>query len=93
MYMAVKLRDLVDKTSGVNLQIDGHMDVPTQSVKDPLEPEEEDSSPSHLPTWSLAWRPPTSCPNSEILFGDTSNFNRRIGGHTPHPLIPEWPPW
>ena len=43
--MAAKSSDLVDKTSGANLQMDGHADVPTQSVKDLWEPEEEDSSP------------------------------------------------
>ena len=52
--MAAKLSDLVDKTSGANLQADGHMEVPTQRAKDLWEPEEEDSSPSHLPSWSPA---------------------------------------
>ena len=63
MSMAAKLSDLVDKTSGANLEVDGHAEVPTQSAKDLWEPEEEDSSPSHLPSWSPAWRPPSSCPN------------------------------
>ena len=63
MSMAAKLSDLVDKTSGANLQTDGHADVPTESVKDPWEPEEEDSSPSHLPSWSPAWRLLSSHPN------------------------------
>ena len=43
--LAAKLSDLGDKTSGSNLQTDGNVDVPTQSAKDPQEPEEEDSSP------------------------------------------------
>ena len=59
MSMAAKLSDLVDKTSGANLQADGHMEVPTHSAKDPLEPEEEDSSPSYSPSWSPAQRPPS----------------------------------
>ena len=46
MSMAAKLSDLVDKTSGANLQADGHAEVPTQSAKDLQEPEEEDSSPT-----------------------------------------------
>ena len=54
MSMAAKSSGLVNKTSGANLQMDGHMEVPTQIVKDPQEPEEEDSSPSHSPSWSLA---------------------------------------
>ena len=62
MSMAAKLSDLVDKTSGANLQVDGHVEVPTQSAKDPWELEEEDSS--CLPSWSPAQRPPSSCPNT-----------------------------
>ena len=54
MSMPAKLSDLVDKMSGANLQVDDHVEVPTQSVKDLWEPEEEDSSPSHLPSWSPA---------------------------------------
>ena len=54
--MAAKLSDLVDKTCGAYLQVDGLMEVPIQSAKDLQEPEEEDSSPSHLPSWSAAQR-------------------------------------
>ena len=55
--------NLVDKMSGANLQVDGHAEVPTQSVTDLWEPEEEDSSPSHLVSWSPAQRPLSGCPN------------------------------
>ena len=34
MSMAAKLSNLVDETSGANFQVDGHAEVPTQSVKD-----------------------------------------------------------
>ena len=54
--MAAKSSDLVDKTSGANLQADGHVEVPTQSAKDLRELEEEDSAPSHSPSSSPAWR-------------------------------------
>ena len=54
MSMAAKLSDLANKMFGANLQMDGHVEGPTQIVKDPWELEEEDSSPSHLPSWSLA---------------------------------------
>ena len=54
MSMATTLSDLVDETSGANLQTEGHMDVPPQSAKDLWEPEASDSSPSHLSSWSLA---------------------------------------
>ena len=63
MSMAAKSSNLVDKMSGANLQTDGHADVLTQSPKDLWEQEEEDSSPSHLPSWSPAQRPLSSCPN------------------------------
>ena len=63
MSMAAKSSELVDKTSGANLQAEDHVDVPTQSVKDPWEPEEGDSSPYHSPSWFLAQRLQSSCPN------------------------------
>ena len=50
--MAAKLSNLVDETSGVNLQREGHADVPSQSAKDLWEPEVLDSYSSHLPSWS-----------------------------------------
>ena len=63
MSMAAKLSDLMDETSEVNLQMEGHVDMPPQSVKDLQELESLDSSPSHLPSWSLAQRPLSSHPN------------------------------
>ena len=54
------------------------MDVPPQSVKDLWELEALDSSPSHLPSWSLAQRPPSSHPNMkhclEIHVTSTEEF-------------------
>ena len=38
------------------------MDMPSQSAKDLWESEALGSSPSHLPSWSLARRLPSSCP-------------------------------
>ena len=63
--MAAKLSDLVDERSGANLQTECHMDVPPQSAKDLWELEALDSSPSCLPSWSLARRPLSSCPNTK----------------------------
>ena len=63
MSMAAKLSDLVDEMFGTNLQMEGHADMPSQTVKDLWEPEASDSSPSHSPSWSPAWRPPSSHPN------------------------------
>ena len=65
MSMAAKSSDLVDETSGANLQMEGHADIPSQSVKDLQELKALDSSPSHLPSWSPAWRLPSSHPNTK----------------------------
>ena len=63
MSAAAKSSDLVDKTSGANLQVDGHAEVPTLGAKNLQEPEEEESSPTHLPSLCPAQRPPSGCPN------------------------------
>ena len=79
MSMAAKLSYLVDKTSGANLQVDGHMEVPTQSAKDLHEPEEEDSSPSHLPSWSPAQRLPSSHPNMKYCLEIQVTLTEELG--------------
>ena len=63
--MAAKLSDLVDEMSGVNLQMEGHANMPSQSAKDLWEPEALGSSPSHSLSWSLDQRLPSSCPNTK----------------------------
>ena len=63
MSMAAKSSNLADKMSGANLQAEGQMEVPTQGAKDLQGSEEEDSSPSHLPSWSPAQRPLSGHPN------------------------------
>ena len=65
MSMAAKLSDLVDKMSGANLQMEGHVDMPSQSAKDLWESEASGSSPSCLPSWSPARRLLSSCPNTK----------------------------
>ena len=64
MSMAAKLSNLGNRTSGANLQTASHMDMPSQSAKDLQESEASSSSHSHLPSWSPARRPPSSCPNT-----------------------------
>ena len=64
MSMAAKLSDLGNRTSGANLQMEGHMDMPSQSAKDLWESEVSGFSPSHLPSWSPARRLLSSCPNT-----------------------------
>ena len=63
MSMATKSSNLVDEMSGANLQMEGYVDMPPQSAKDLQELEALDSSPSHLPSWSPAQRPPSCHPN------------------------------
>ena len=64
MSMAAKSSNLEDRTSGANLQVEGHMNVPSQSAKDPRELGALGNSPSHSPSWSPARRPPSNCPNT-----------------------------
>ena len=63
MSMAAKLSDLGNRVSGASLQMEGHADVPLQSAKDLRGLEASGGSPSHLPSWSPARRPPSSHPN------------------------------
>ena len=91
MSMAAKLSDLVDETSGVNLQTEGHTDVPPQSVKDQQELEALDSSPSCLPSWSPAQRLPSSCPNTKHYLEIHVTLTEELGA-VPPPLILGQPP-
>ena len=63
--MAAKSSNLEDRTSGANLQMEGHADVPSQSVKDLEESGALGSSPSHSLSWSPARRPLSSHPNTK----------------------------
>ena len=83
MSMAAKSSDLVDKTSGANLQADGHVDVPTQGAKDLWELEEEDSSSSCLPSWSPAQRPPSSHPNTKYCLEKQVKLTEELGAIPP----------
>ena len=83
MSMAAKSSDLVDKMPGANLQTDGHADVPAQSAKDLQEPEEEDSSPSHLPSWFPAWRLPSSHPNMKYCLEIQVTLMEELGAIPP----------
>ena len=61
--MAAKSSNLVDEMSGVNLQTEGHVDMPPQSAKDLQELETLDSSP---PTCHLGPWPGGHCPATLI---------------------------
>ena len=81
--MAAKSSDLVDNMSGANLQMEGHMDMPSLSAKDLQESEALGSSPSHLPSWSPARRPLSSCPDTKHCLEIWGDINRRIRGGAP----------
>ena len=81
--MAAKLSDLVGEMSGVNLQMEGHADMPPQGAKDLQEPEALDSSPSCLPSWSLAWRPLSSCPNTKHCLEICVTLTEELGAVPP----------
>ena len=83
MFTGAKLSDLVDETSGANLQIEGHADVPPQSAKDLQESEASDSSPSHSPSWSLARRLPSSCPNTKHCLEICVTLTEELGAMPP----------
>ena len=81
--MATKSSDLVHETSGANLQMEGHVDMPPQSAKDLWEPEASDSSPSHLLSWSLAQRPLSTCPNMKHCLEICVTLTEELGAVPP----------
>ena len=83
MSMAAKSSDLVDETSGANLQTEGHEDAPAKSAKDLQEPEALDSPPSCLPSWSLAQRPLSSCPNMKYCLDICVTLMEELGAIPP----------
>ena len=91
MSMAAKSSDLEDRTSGANLQMEGHMDVPSQSAKDPRELGVLGSSLSHSPSWSPARRPPSNCPNVRHCLEIQLTLTEELGA-VPHHLMPGWHP-
>ena len=79
MSMATKSSDLAEEMSVASLQVDGQAEGPTQGVKDLQESEEDDSSPSHLPLWSLAMRPPSGCPNMKYCLEIQVTLTEELG--------------
>ena len=65
--------------------MEGHTDVPSKSTKDPGELEALGSSPSHLPSWSLAGRPSPSCPNTRHCLGIHVTLTKELGAVPPLP--------
>ena len=83
MSMAAKSSNLVGETSGDNIQMKGHADMPPQSAKDLWEPEALHSSPSHLPSWSLARRLLSSCPNMKHYLEMHVTLTEELGAVPP----------
>ena len=79
MSMAAKSSDLEDRKSGANLQIEGHMDVPSQSAKDPGELGALGSSPSHSTSWSRARRLLLSHPNTRYCLEICVTLTEELG--------------
>ena len=85
MSMATKSSNLEDWTSEANLQTEGHVGMPSQSQKDPEEMATLGSSPSHLPSWSPARRPPPSHLNTRHCLGIHMILNEKTGAVPPPP--------
>ena len=83
MSMAAKSSDLAEETSGVNLQMEGHADVPSQSAKDVWELEALDSSPSCLPSWSPAHGPSSSFLNMKYCLEIYVTLMEELGAVPP----------
>ena len=81
--MVVKSSGLVDKMSGANLQVDGHVEVPTQGGKDQWEPEEEESSPTHSLSSSPAQRLLASFPNMKYCLEIRVMLTEELGAIPP----------
>ena len=83
--MAARSSNLQDWTSGANLQMEGHMDMPFQSQKDPKEMGVLGSSPSHMPSWSPARRLLPSHPNTRYCLGIHVTLTQETGAVPPPP--------
>ena len=83
MSMAARSSDLEDQMSGANLQIVGHMGMPSQSQKDPEETGTSGSSHSHLPSWSPARRQLPSHPNIRCCLGTHVTLSKETGAVPP----------
>ena len=69
--------------SGTSLQIEGHVDMPSQSAKDLGELGALGSSPSHLPSWSLARRLPSSHSNTGHCLEIHVTLTKELGAVPP----------
>ena len=69
--------------SGDNPQMEGHMDTPSQSAKDPWELEASGSLPSCLPSWSPARRLLSSHPSTKHCLEIHMTLTEELGAVPP----------
>ena len=69
--------------SGANLHTEGHVNMQSQSQKSTEEMGALGSSPSHLPSWSLARRPLPSHPNTRYCLGIHMTLTEETGAVPP----------
>ena len=81
--MAAKLSNLGVRMSGANLQMEGQVDMPSQSPEDQQESEALGSSPSHLLSWSPARRPPSGHPNTRYCLKIHVTLTKELGAVSP----------
>ena len=81
--MAAKLSELVDKTSGANLQTKSHTDMPSQFTKNLQKSEALGSSPSYSPSWSLARKLLSSHPNTKHCLEICVTLTEELGAVPP----------
>ena len=81
--MAAKSNALVDKMFGANLQMEVHVDMPSQSAKDLQESEALGSSPSCLLSWSPARRLLSSCLNMRHCLEICVTLTEELGAVPP----------
>ena len=81
--MAAKWTNLGDRISTASFQMEGHVDVPSQSAKDLWESGALGSSPSHSPSWSLARRLPSSHPNIRFCLEIHVTLTKELGAVPP----------
>ena len=85
MSMAAKLSDVVDEMYGANLQAEGHMDMlPSESVIGSMGSWKHwIVLPPCLPSWSLAWGLPSSCPNTKYCLEIQVTLMEELGAVPP----------
>ena len=69
--------------SGANLQMEGHMDMPSQSAEDQQGSEALGNSPSHSPSWFPARRPPSGQPNTKYCLEIHVTLMEDLGAVSP----------